>query len=184
MSRREQKIPVHIHKNDSSKEDEEFVEMSEEQETDDILRRAENLHTESLDNKISQEELHENIAEGMIEHHEESPKEPILIKDRRHIILWLFVSVFVLLIAIVWAFSMRANFIDVNKKVSENEDAQVFENVSDRFKESFDYIKNGMKEFDGLKESLETQETQDKAINDLKTKIENEKQPGELPEAN
>lgn len=184
MSRREQKIPVHIHKNGSSKDGEEFLEISESQETDDVLAEAENLYEQSHEEEISQKELHENVAQGLSDHHEQSPKEPVPIKDRRHIILWLFVSVFVLLIAIVWVFSLRANFMSINKTVSEKEEAQLFESVSDKFTESFEYIRNNMKDFDGLKESIETEETKDKAINDLKTKIKNENTPGELPDTN
>jgi len=187
MARREHKIPVHIHKNnDSEKNDQslnhvDYLEVKQEENVEELISKKTDQEPkmEKMD-----EQAAENIMDGLIEHQKETPRPHIDEPDRRHIILWVFVSVFVLAILVVWAAVLRSNFMQVSAELGEQDEKQAYESISESFKSNFEIIKESLGGFDELKESIENEQTQTEAINELKNEIEQEEQPGQLPDTN
>ncbi len=176
MKGRERKIPVQIYnENDNSEHKHEsnnfdYIENKEEQVVDEILKE-ERASKPSPREEVAGLES-ENIMQGLIEHQKESPREKIETRDRRHIILWLGVSVFVLITIVVWAMSLRSNINRVNDELQKDEDINTVNSVSEKFISSFEFIKDNINNFEDLKDSLETENTKDETINQLKDKIE------------
>jgi len=189
MKGRERKIPVQIYnENDDSAEKHEskhfeYIENKEEQAIDEILQKKQTERPDQREEPARVE--NENVMQGLIEHQEESPREKITKKDRRNLILWLGVSVFVLITIIVWGMSLRFNINQVNDELQKDEDLNTVNSVSEKFISSFEFIKNNINEFEDLKESLETENTKDQTIDQLKNKIEEENiEKKQLPEIN
>jgi len=160
MTRRKFDIPIHIHEDEPKPFSQ--PESSKPKQT------------------VSNEEFKDNVMQGLTEHHEETPRQPLEPKDKRNLILWFGVSIFTLIILIVWVLAFKMNLRGVSKEL--NSEQGTIESVSDQFIDDFQVLRNNLKGFEDVKADLEAEQLEQEAINDLKNKIEDETNPNHLPE--
>jgi len=193
MTRREYKIPVHIHKPEKSDKSsiqkpkiEKEAKYIETEQTENTVQYLEKMKKRKKPEKPTEmtEVSADNVMAGMLEHQNETEKKQLTLKTKHDLILWLGVSIFVLIILIVWGMAMRGNFLDISGELNKNNEEAVINSFSDKFSDSLNILNKGIKDFDEMKTEIRMQETEQEIINDLKNKINQNSDTKFLPNEN
>lgn len=193
MTRREYKIPVYIHKPEKSdktsvqkpkiKKEAKYIETEQTENTVQYLEKMKKRKKQEKPTEMT-EEFADNIMAGMLKNQDETEKKQLTLKTKHDLILWLGVSIFVLIILIVWGMAMRGNFLDMSGELNKNNEKAAINSFSDKFSDSLNILNQGIKDFDEMKAEIRTQEAEQKIINDLKNKINQNSDTKSLPNQN
>ncbi|HUT22585.1 MAG TPA: hypothetical protein VMX18_04320 [Candidatus Bipolaricaulota bacterium] len=187
MNRGERKIPVNIHVNAEEKrqpaDGADYFEEAEQEKTDSIIdESSDRVERETPEEPVSEEDLDNNIMQGLIEHQEETPSKKISRKNKRELFLWFFVAIFSLAFLAVWLINTRISFNDIAVKLSESDNQKSIDSISDKFKEDFDQIKTNVSDYQIFTDYIKKEQSQQQAIDELKNKLESESDIKSLPQ--